>query len=56
MNKPIKKATGKVALVIPNQANFKTNSKQVIVRLVCWGVIPMGLANWLIKIGGLTHE
>jgi hypothetical protein len=56
MNKPIKKATGEVALVKPDQVNFKTNSKQVIVRLACWGVIPMGLADWLIKFGGLTHE
>jgi hypothetical protein len=56
MNKPIKKATGEVALVTPNHTNFKTNSKQVIVRLACWGIIPMGLADWLIKVGGLTHE
>jgi hypothetical protein len=39
MNKPIKKATGKVALVKPDQMNFKTKIKQAIVRLACWGVI-----------------
>ena len=30
MNKPIKKATGKVALVKPDQVNSKTKAKQVI--------------------------
>lgn len=56
MNKPIKKATGKVALVNPDKLNFKTKSKQTIVRLACWGVIPMPLADWLLRIGGLRHE
>lgn len=56
MNKPIKKATRKVALVKPNQVNFKTKVKQVIVRLACFGLIPMELANWLLRVGGLVHE
>lgn len=56
MNKPIKKKTGKVALVKPDQANFKTKSKQAIVCLACWGLIPMQLADWLLRIGGLRHE
>ena len=56
MSKPIKKATGKVALVNPNKLNFKTKSKQVIVRLACWGLIPMALADWLLKVGGLAYE
>jgi hypothetical protein len=56
MNKPIKKATGKVALVNPNNVNSKTKAKQVIVRLACWGLIPMALADWLLRVGGLAHE
>ena len=56
MNKPIKKATGEVALVNPNKLNFKTKSKQAIVRLACWGLIPMALADWLLKVGGLSNE
>jgi hypothetical protein len=56
MNKPIKKATGKVALVKPDQVNFKTKVKQVIVRLACYGLIPMALADWLLRVGGLAHE
>ena len=56
MSKPIKKATRKVALVKPYKANFKTKAKQVIVRLACWGLIPMGLADWLLRVGGLAHE
>ena len=56
MNKPIKKATGKVALVKQEQFNFKTKSKQVIVRLACFGLIPMALADWLLRVGGLANE
>ena len=56
MNKPIKKATGKVALVKPDQVNSKTKAKQVIVRLACYGLIPMTLADWLLRVGGLAHE
>ena len=56
MNKPIKKATGKVALVKPDQENFKTKVKQVIVRLACYGLIPITLADWLLRVGGLSNE
>ena len=56
MNKPIKKATGKVALVNLDKLNFKTKIKQVIVFLACLRLIPIGLASWLISIGGLKHE
>jgi hypothetical protein len=52
----IKKATGKVALVKPNQVNFKSKVKQVIVRLACWGLIPIALADCLIRVCGLIHE
>ena len=27
--------------------------KTLIVGAACWGVIPFGLASWLIKLGGL---
>ena len=56
MNKPIKKATGKVALVKPDQMNFKAKVKQAIVSLACYGLMPVALADWLISVGGLTHE
>jgi hypothetical protein len=56
MNKPIKKATGKVALVKPDQVNSKTKAKQVIVRLACYGLIPMALADWLLRVMRLSHE
>lgn len=56
MNKPIKKATSKVALVKPDQVNSKTKAKQVIVRLACYGLIPMALADWLLRVGGLANE
>jgi hypothetical protein len=48
MNKTIKKATGKVALVNLDKFNFKTKIKQVIVYLACWGLMPIGLASLLI--------
>ncbi len=56
MNKPIKKATGKVALVKPDSCNFKAKAKQAVVCLACYGVIPMALADWLLRIGGLANE
>ena len=55
-NKLIKKATGKVALVNLDKLNFKTKIKQVIVYLACLGLMPFGLASWLISVGGLKHE
>jgi hypothetical protein len=30
--------------------------KAVIVRLALWGLIPAGLAFWLIQRGGMRHE
>ena len=56
MNSPIKKATGKVALVKPDRCNFKAKVKQAVVRLACYGLIPMALADWLLRVGGLAHE
>jgi hypothetical protein len=56
MRAEIKKATGEVALVKPKQANFRAKVKQVIVRLACWGVIPINLADWLIRLWGLSNE
>ena len=56
MNKTIKKATGKVALVKPDRFNFKTKAKQLIVYLACWELIPIPLADWLLKVMRLAHE
>lgn len=53
----IKKATGEVALdTASNKTNFKTNIKQLIVRLACYGLISPSVATWLIQAGGLRHE
>lgn len=44
----IKKATGEVALdTASNKTNFKTNIKQLIVRLACYGLISPSVATWL---------
>ena len=55
MRSPIKKPLAK-GLVKQEQFNFKTKSKQVIVRLACFGLIPMALADWLLRVGGLANE
>ena len=55
MNKSIKKPLAK-GLVEQEQVNFKTKAKQAVVRLACWGLIPMALADWLLRVGGLAHE
>jgi hypothetical protein len=56
MKSKIKKATGEVALVKPTHLNSKAKIKQTIVKLACWGIIPVAMANWLIRLGGLIHE
>ena len=51
------KATDEVALDTASiKPNFKTNLKQLIVRLACYGLIPPTFATWLIQVGGLRHE
>lgn len=55
MNKPIKKPLAK-GLVKQERFNFKSKTKQVIVRLACCGLMPMALADWLLRVGGLEHE
>jgi hypothetical protein len=52
----IKKASGKEALVKPQQLNSKSKLKQIIILLACWNIVPMFLADWLIKVWGLKHE
>ena len=53
----IKKATDEVALdTASDKPNFKTNLKQLIVRLACYGLIPPTFATWLLQVGGLRHE
>jgi len=56
MDKPIKKPVGETGLVKQEQMNSKTKAKQVIVRLACYGLIPMALADWLLRVGGLANE
>jgi len=36
-----------------NPTAIQSRIKTVIVRLAVWGVIPAGLATWLIQRGGL---
>ena len=55
MRSPIKKPLAK-GLVKQERFNSKTKAKQVIVRLACYGLIPMALADWLLRVGGLAHE
>ena len=51
------KATDEVALdTASDKSNFKTNLKQLIVRLACHGLIPAPFATWLIQVGGLRHD
>jgi hypothetical protein len=33
-----------------------STTKAAIVRLALWGLIPAGLASWLILRGGMRHE
>ena len=51
---PIKKATGKVALI--KHINLKIIIKQLIVKWALFGLIPFNFAGWLIRVGRLTHE
>ena len=39
-----------------HRSNFKSNTKQLIVRLACYGLIPPNFATWLIQVGRLRHE
>ena len=34
----------------------KKRAKAVIVWLAVWGLIPAGVATWLLQRGGLRHE
>jgi hypothetical protein len=55
MNKSIKKPLAK-GLVKQEQFNFRAKIKQAIVRLACYGLIPMALADWLLRVMRLSHE
>jgi hypothetical protein len=35
---------------------MKAAIKSLIVRLAVWGLIPAGMAYWIIQLGGLRHE
>ena len=39
-----------------HRSNFTSNTKQLIVRLACYGLIPPTFDTWLIQVGGLRHE
>jgi len=52
----IKKARCELDLVKPQHLNFKSKLKQIIILLACWNVLPMFLADLLIKVWGLKHE
>ena len=34
----------------------EAKAKKVVVCLACYGVIPIALADWLLRVGGLAHE
>lgn len=36
--------------------SMKQRAKALIVTAACWGLIPVKLADWIIKRGGLRHE
>jgi len=39
-----------------HQISYKSIIKQAIIKLALYGLIPVGLATWLIKIARLSHE
>jgi hypothetical protein len=39
-----------------NSRTIRQRIKQIIVCSYCWGFIPVGVAEWLIQRGGLTHD
>jgi hypothetical protein len=39
-----------------NLTAIRSRFKSLIVRLALWGLIPAGLASWLIQRGGLRHD
>ena len=56
MKSPIKKPMAMGLITTADRFNFKSKIKIAIVRLACYGLIPIALADWLIQSGGLTHE
>lgn len=39
-----------------NDTPIRGRLKALIVRLALWGLIPAGLASWLIQRGGMRNE
>ncbi len=39
-----------------NSSRARAAIKAGIVTMAVWGIIPVGLARWLIRRGGLRHE
>jgi hypothetical protein len=41
---------------LSHQNYYRLIIKQVIIKLALNGLLPIGLATWLIKVGGLSYE
>ena len=54
MSHQIKKPTSHNWL--SHQISYKSIIKQVIIKLALFGLIPIGLATWFIKVARLSHE
>jgi hypothetical protein len=54
MTNQIKKPTSHNWL--SHQNSYQMIIKQAIVKMALFGLIPIGLATWLIKVARLSHE
>ena len=41
---------------LSQQISYRSIIKQAIIKLALYGLIPIGLATWFIKIARLSHE
>jgi hypothetical protein len=41
---------------LSHQNSYKTIIKQAIIKLAFYGLLPIGLATWIIKVARLSHE
>ena len=48
--------TGKIRPQNTSKPTFRQHIKQIIICSCVWGLIPVGVAEWLIRKGGLTHD
>lgn len=56
MKTPIKKPLAKGLVQPNNTCNSKSILKQIVVKLACYGVISIALADWIIQAWRLSHE